>query len=191
MSKIKYLNKDFNQFKKDLIDFAKYYYPNTYNDFSPNSIGMMFIQMASYIGDVLSYYTDFSINEMFIQHTKQRENLIKLANAYGYRICPNSTAIVQLTVSITVPETTDINGQIIPNMELIPTISPGFSVKGQLDDEIQFVCLETIVFNLNSPNTKSHYNADQRTFDLITNVNAISIIKKELVQNTPAIPIKY
>ena len=55
---IRYLNKDFGQFRANLIEFAKNYFPNTYNDFNETSPGMMFIEMASYVGDVLSYYTD-------------------------------------------------------------------------------------------------------------------------------------
>ena len=55
---VNYLNKDFSDFKVNLIEFAKQYFPNTYNDFNEASPGMMFIEMASYVGDVLSYYVD-------------------------------------------------------------------------------------------------------------------------------------
>ena len=52
---VKYLNKDFTSFKSDLIEYAKSYYPTAYNDFSQPSPGSMFIEMASYVGDVLSF----------------------------------------------------------------------------------------------------------------------------------------
>ena len=39
---IKYLNKDFNSFRNDLIEFTRTYYPDTFNDFSEGSPGMMF-----------------------------------------------------------------------------------------------------------------------------------------------------
>ena len=51
---VRYLNKDFSGFRSDLIEFAKQYYPNTHNDFNESSPGMMFIEMAAYVGDVLS-----------------------------------------------------------------------------------------------------------------------------------------
>ena len=51
---LKYLNKDFSSFKEQLIEFAQVYYPETYNDFSEGSPGMMFLEMAAYVGDVLS-----------------------------------------------------------------------------------------------------------------------------------------
>ena len=55
---VQYLNKDFNSFKEQLITFAETYFPNTFQDFSDGTPGMMFIEMASYVGDVLSFYTD-------------------------------------------------------------------------------------------------------------------------------------
>ena len=55
---VKYLNNDFAQFRKNLVNFTKTYFPNTYNDFNESSPGMMFLEMSAYVGDVLSYYTD-------------------------------------------------------------------------------------------------------------------------------------
>jgi len=57
------IGRDFSEFRKNLVDFAKQYYPNTYNDFNESSPGMMFMEMASYVGDVLSYYTDVQLRE--------------------------------------------------------------------------------------------------------------------------------
>ena len=63
---VKYVNKDFSEFRSNLVEYAKNYFPKTYNDFNEASPGMMFIEMASYIGDVLSYYTDYSIKETML-----------------------------------------------------------------------------------------------------------------------------
>ena len=60
---VRYLNKDFAQFRQNLINFTRQYFPNTYNDFNESSPGMLFIEMASFVGDVLSYYTDQSFRE--------------------------------------------------------------------------------------------------------------------------------
>ena len=75
---IKYLTKDFNAFKQQLIDYTKTYYPNNYNDFSPSSPGTMFIEMASYVGDVLSFYLDNQIQENFLQYARQDANVYSL-----------------------------------------------------------------------------------------------------------------
>ena len=60
---IKYLNKDFAQFRENLIEFAKTYFPQTYSDFNESSPGMMFIEMAAYVGDVLNFYSDVQLQE--------------------------------------------------------------------------------------------------------------------------------
>jgi hypothetical protein len=88
---IKYLNKDFSEFRANLIDYAKTYFPTTYNDFSPASPGMMFIEMASYVGDVLSFYLDNQVQENYLQFARQSNNLFELAYMFGYK--PNVTGI--------------------------------------------------------------------------------------------------
>jgi hypothetical protein len=52
---IRYLARDFGTLRQNLIDFARNYFPNTYQDFNEASPGMMFMEMAAYVGDVLSY----------------------------------------------------------------------------------------------------------------------------------------
>ena len=75
---VKYLNKDFAQFRQNLINFAKNYFPDSYQDFNESSPGMMFIEQASYISDVLSFYLDNQIQETYLQYAKQFENLYDL-----------------------------------------------------------------------------------------------------------------
>ena len=64
---IKYINKDFGALKQSLIDYSRTYFPTSYNDFSPSSPGMMFMEMAAYVGDVLSFYLDNQLQETFLQ----------------------------------------------------------------------------------------------------------------------------
>jgi hypothetical protein len=82
---INYLNKTFSEFKNNLKDYAKTYFPTTYNDFSDASTGMMFIEMASYVGDVLSFYLDTQFQENLLLYTKERENIMAMAYTLGYR----------------------------------------------------------------------------------------------------------
>ena len=72
---INYLNKDFSNYRDQLINYSQTYFPNTYTDFSETSPGMMFIEQASYVGDILSYYLDNQIQENFIQYARQTSNL--------------------------------------------------------------------------------------------------------------------
>jgi len=82
---ISYLNKDFSDFKSNLINYAKTYFPNSYNDFSDANPGAMFIEMASYVGDVMSFYVDNQIQENFLLYAKEKENLYAIAYTLGYR----------------------------------------------------------------------------------------------------------
>ena len=82
---IKYLNKTFSDFKTSLQEFSKTYFPDTYNDFSEASPGNMFIEMASYVGDVSSFYIDAQIQENFLNLAKEQESLYNLAYSFGYR----------------------------------------------------------------------------------------------------------
>ena len=88
---IKYINKDFTELRASLINYAQTYFPTTYNDFSPTSPGMMFMEMAAYVGDVLSFYLDNQFQENFLQYARQTNNLFELAYMFGYK--PNVTQV--------------------------------------------------------------------------------------------------
>jgi hypothetical protein len=120
---ISYLNKNFTQFRASLIEFAKNYFPNTYTDFSEASPGTMFIEMASYVGDVLSFYTDTQIQENFVLTAVEKQNLLNMAYSLGYRpkssyasvaavdfyqIVPISSGQPDLRYALTIPENTQL-----------------------------------------------------------------------------------
>ena len=100
---IKYLNKDFSGFRENLIQYAKTYFPQTYSDFNEASPGMMFIEMASYLGDVLSYYTDDTLKESLMLYSEDKQNVVALAEYLGYKPKVTSPSIVRLAVYQTVP----------------------------------------------------------------------------------------
>ena len=100
---VRYLNKDFTDFRKNLINLAKTYYKDTINDFSSADPAMMFVDMASYVGDVLSYYMDVTLKEMMLIHASEKKNVLALAQSLGYKPMPNVPAIVTLTVYQQVP----------------------------------------------------------------------------------------
>jgi len=88
---IQYINKDFTELRASLINYARTYFPTTYNDFTPSSPGMMFMEMAAYVGDVLSFYLDNQIQETYLQYARQTNNLYELAYMFGYK--PNVTQV--------------------------------------------------------------------------------------------------
>lgn len=128
---ITYLNKNFSDFRNTLINFAKTYFPNTVNDFSAASPGMMFIEMASYVGDVLSFYTDNQIQENFIQYAKQFDNLYDLAYMMGYKPSVSTAATTNLTLYQTVPAIYNSTlGQNVPDFRYSLIIPENTSVNG-------------------------------------------------------------
>ena len=90
---IKYINRDFDSFRSRLINYSQTYFPQTYNDFSSVSLGMMFMEQASYVGDVLSFYLDNQIQEGFIQYARQSNNIFELAYMFGENKFENSLLI--------------------------------------------------------------------------------------------------
>jgi hypothetical protein len=73
---INYLGRDFGEFRLNLINFAKNYFPTTYSDFNETDPGMLFIESAAYVGDVLSFYTDIALRENLLPYAQERENII-------------------------------------------------------------------------------------------------------------------
>jgi len=100
---INYLGRDFTDIRANLIEFAKSYFPNQYNDFNEASPGMMFVEMASYVGDVLNYYVDNQFRETLLHYAEERKNVLAIAQSYGYKPKLATPSLVQLTVSVEVP----------------------------------------------------------------------------------------
>ena len=100
---VNYLSKNFAEFRQNLIEFAKAYYPNTYTDFNEASPGMMFIEMASYVGDVLSFYIDNQFKENLLLFAKERQNVLAISQAFGYKPKLTAAATVEATILQMVP----------------------------------------------------------------------------------------
>jgi len=125
---IKYLNKDFNSFRDQLIEFTKTYYPNTFNDFSDGSPGMMFMEMAAYVGDVLSYYTDTQLQETFLDTAQEKSNLFHLAYTLGYRPQVTAASSTDLEIFQLIPS--KLSGDdYVPDYDYAITLNPPTSFK--------------------------------------------------------------
>jgi hypothetical protein len=156
---VRYLNKDFSQFRESLIEFAKYYYPNTYKDFSDASPGMMFIEMASYVGDVLSFYIDNTYKESLIQNAKERRNIIALGRYLGYKPKPARASIGQIDVFQIVPAVYS-NGEYIPNTQYALSIRENMQVSNNVGSS--FLTVEPINFATNTSASPLTYSVYQR-----------------------------
>lgn len=175
---IKYINRDFGSFKQALTDFAKTYFPNTFNDFTDADPGTMFIEMASYVGDVLSFYQDNQLQEAFLLYAQEKENLLALAYAFGYRPKVTSTSTVDLTVYQIVP--TDGNNS--PDFSYSLIVDKGTTVNSVSSPDVSFITQDPVDFSFSSsadPTNVTAYQIDQTTgfvqyFLLQKKVNAIA-----------------
>jgi hypothetical protein len=159
---VKYLNKDFSTFKNELIEYAKSYYPTVYNDFSQASPGSMFIEMASYIGDVLSFYLDNQLQETFLQYAKQKNNLYTMAYMMGYRPKVISAATVDLDVYMRV-NALGSSPNTYPDWNSAVVIQPGMQVKSNVNNTVSFYAPNKIDFTVSSsidPTDVSVYTID-------------------------------
>ena len=127
---VKYLSKDFGEFRQNLINFTKNYFPNTYNDFNESSPGMMFMEMSSYIGDVLSYYTDSNLKESLLASAEELSNVQSIAAAIGYKTKNVIPSLAEIDVYQTVP----VIGQGVnakPDYKYALTLEAGMLVKSK------------------------------------------------------------
>jgi hypothetical protein len=120
---VSYLGRDFTDIRNNLIEFAKNYFPNQYNDFNEASPGMMFVEMASYVGDVLNYYVDNQFRETLLQFAEERKNVLAIAQSYGYKPKLATPATVELTVSVEVPAKSDGVGGFIADLDYAGVLS--------------------------------------------------------------------
>jgi hypothetical protein len=146
---VKYLNKDFAQFRQNLINFTRQYFPNTYNDFNETSPGMMFIEMASYVGDVLSYYTDQSFRESILNSAQENANVLNLAQLFGYQVKLNTPATVILDIFQLVPSKGSGNAT-EPDFDYALSISENIQV--QTDAGVNFISTAPVDFRVNTSN---------------------------------------
>jgi hypothetical protein len=139
---IQYLNKDFTELRASLIDYARTYFPTTYNDFSPSSPGMMFMEMAAYVGDVLSFYLDNQIQENFLQYARQTNNLYELAYMFGYK--PNVTQVATVNIDFyqqvpaTVLNAPDFNYALFVPANTTVTAGTPYNVSFLIEDPVDF-----------------------------------------------------
>ena len=145
---VKYLNKDFGQYRANLIEFAKNYFPDTYSDFNESSPGMMFIEMAAYVGDVLSYYTDNQLKESLLEYAGNRPNVLALATTVGYKTKNMIPATVMLDVFQLIPAKNGPNGK-EPDYSYALTIKENMVVRDEKTN-VEFRTLSLVNFNLNS-----------------------------------------
>jgi hypothetical protein len=146
---IKYLNKDFTELRSSLVNYAKTYFPTTYNDFTPASPGMMFMEMAAYVGDVLSFYLDNQFQETFLQYARQTNNLYELAYMFGYKPNVTGVALADINFYQQVPAISS-GSSYVPDFNYALYIEPNSRVTSNLNSNISFLIGDPVDFSFSS-----------------------------------------
>ena len=180
---LNYVGKDFSTLKQNLVDFTKTYFPDTYSDFNEASPGMVFIEQAAAIGDVLSFYQDTQLKESMLAYATERKNVVSLAQSMGYKPKVTSPAVTTMTVYQLVPSVgTGVNNK--PDNSYYLKIKDGMEVTSTTNSNIIFRTTDTVDFENPTDREIDVYERDvltgEPTLYLITKkVKAISATQKE------------
>lgn len=138
---VNYTNKDFNSIKRDLEEHARRYYPDSYKDFSENSFGSYVLDATAYVGDMLSFYLDYQVNESFLETAVEYENVRRHTRNSGYKYTGRPAAFGMATFYVIVPAS---NSGLGPDFQLIPMLKTGTEV--QANTGTTFVLIEDVDF---------------------------------------------
>tara|TARA_B110000305_G_C19454019_1_gene649737 strand:- start:1373 stop:3244 length:1872 start_codon:yes stop_codon:yes gene_type:complete len=144
---ITYINKDFNDIRSQLINFSQTYFPNTYTDFSPASPGMMFLEQAAYVSDVLSFYLDNQIQETYLQYARNFDNLYDLAYMFSYKPKATGLAVVDVDFYQQIPAKV-VGSDTVPDFDYSLRIGENTNVTSDLGGS--FITQEPIDFTVSS-----------------------------------------
>ena len=181
---ISYLNKDFGAFKAALQQYAKTYFPSTYNDFSEATPGNMFIEMSSYVGDVMSFYLDTQTQENFLLYAKEKENLYALSYVMGYRPKASYASTTTVDVYQLMPATSSDGGvTFFPNYNTYGLIIPANTTITSAATGIKFLTTQQIDFT-DTGSTEISF-VDSNYFLFKKSTEAISAELKEATISFP------
>lgn len=172
---INYGYRNFADIRASLVDMAKQYYPDIFNDFNDASVGMMLLELNAAVGDMLSFNTDRMFQETQIDYAQQTKSVLSMARTFGLKIPGKRPSVTIVDFSVTVPvlgDTFDISyapminagsqvtgaGKIFENMYDIDFSNP-FNSSG--------VPNRLVIPNFNSNGTLVNYTLTKR--EIVTN----------------------
>lgn len=170
---IKYSNKDFGELRNLLINHAKNYFPNTYADFNESSIGMMFIEMAAMVGDVLSYYNDIQLQESFLYTVNEKLNLYNLAQGLGYK--PKTITPSQVDLDVY---------QLLPSLGEGDNTIPDFNYALTIKENMQVSTKDGVAFHTTNPLDFRYSSSFDPTEVTVYSVNNDGSIEYYLLKKT-------
>jgi hypothetical protein len=141
---IKYISKDFQGFKRDLMRYAQAHFSGSYQDYNEASPGMMLLELQAYVGDVLAFYMDQQFLELRSSTARQLENIEEFAKMRGYRPKGLRSARVPLSFVVEVP----VLSGALPDPDYLPVLRAGS--QGQGPASVMFETLEDLDFGVST-----------------------------------------
>lgn len=191
---INYVGKDFSALRDNLIDYTKTYFPNTYSDFNESSPGMVFIELAAFVGDLLSFYQDTQLKESLLSYATERKNVLALAQAMGYKPKVTTPAVTTLTIYQLVPSIYNSSGNTGTNYEpdsnYYLKIREGLQVSSTENSSIVFRTTEGIDFSNSVDREISVYQREAitNTPELYLVTKKVKAISARVIETTVTIP---
>ena len=191
VKEVRHLNKDFTSFKDNLIEFTKIYFPNEYNDFNEASPGMMFIEMASYVGDVLSYYIDNQFKESLLAYAEEKKTVYNMAQALGYKPKLATGAITNLDIFQTVPAiSTDEGDDYVTKPDLRYALRFRGDMQVQSNAGVTFSTLKDVNFKFSSSSDPMEV-LEQGIYESNNNVPVTYLLKKSVKVVSGNVKVEY
>jgi hypothetical protein len=159
---INYVGKDFDTLKQNLIDYTKTYFPNTYADFNEASPGMVFIEQAAAIGDMLAFYQDTQLKESMLANATERKNVVALAQSMGYKPKVTTPAVTTLTVYQLVPSIGSGSNN-VPDASYYFRIKDGMEVTSTSNSNVVFRTIDVVDFSNSTDREIDVFNRYENT----------------------------
>tara|TARA_R100000008_G_scaffold86784_1_gene81588 strand:- start:1019 stop:2818 length:1800 start_codon:yes stop_codon:yes gene_type:complete len=142
LAPIDYTSRDFETIKKELLEYAKIYYPDTVKDFNDASFASLMFDTVAYVGDILSFYLDYNVNETFMSTATEFQNILKHARTLGYKREGAIASHGEVSVFVIVPSNAESTG---PDTDYIPILRKGTTFSST--SGVQYTLVEDIDFS--------------------------------------------
>jgi hypothetical protein len=159
---INYTNREFDSIKEDLEQIAERLYPDSFQDMSEASFASLMLDAVAYVGDQLSFYMDYNVNEAFLDTAYQYNNVLRHGRILGYKFQGRPSTYGSAALYVTIPASSTGIG---PNMNYAPVLKRGSQFRSTtglnytLMDNINFADSRhpQVVARTNSTGTPTHF----------------------------------
>tara|TARA_R110000803_G_scaffold39201_3_gene84492 strand:- start:144 stop:1940 length:1797 start_codon:yes stop_codon:yes gene_type:complete len=119
---IDYTHREFETIQEDLLEIAERFYPDSFQDFSEASFGALMIDAVAYVGDQLSFYLDYNVNESFLDTAYQYTNVVRHGAVLGYKSQGRPSTYGSVAIFMLVPASSTGIG---PDTNYMPVLKRG------------------------------------------------------------------